>query len=190
MQVFTCWVEVIPLQGHSCPATLAPRCAHSSLVYSVEMHGAPRRGSLVVPVQRLHGTETKSKSSRLKDSTALLSRPSGTVFSPTILMSYFCVARGIIITSCPECGHICSKKVFFLTPQSEPFFFDHAAFFWVPLCLRLCHLWVLMCSQETLCLVNRGERKAWERMKQSDLGATLLPKLYWPGSATELYRTL
>lgn len=146
--------------GDSPPGTLlsgypGPRCAHSSLVYSVEMHGAPRRGSLVVPVQRLHSTETKSKSSRLKGSTAFLSRPSGTVFSPTILMSYFCVARGIIITSCPECGHICPKKVFF-DSTVWTIFFDHAAFFWVPLCLRLCHLWVLMCSQETLCLVNRG----------------------------------
>lgn len=166
-----------------------PLCAHSFLVYSVEMHGAQRRGSPAVSVQQLHSTETKSKSSRLKDSTALLSRPSGNSFVSTILTSYFYVVCGTNITSCPECGHICSKKVFWLHSLNH-FFFDHAAFFWVPLCLRLCHLWVVMCSQGTLRLVNRGDRKAWERMKQSDLGATLLPKLYWPGPATELYRTL
>lgn len=100
-----------------------PLCAHSFLVYSVEMHGAQRRGSPAVSVQQLHSTETKSKSSRLKDSTALLSRPSGNSFVSTILTSYFYVVCGTNITSCPECGHICSKKVFWLHSLNHFFFF-------------------------------------------------------------------
>lgn len=105
-----------------------PLCAHSFLVYSVEMHGAQRRGSPAVSVQQLHSTETKSKSSRLKDSTALLSRPSGNSFVSTILTSYFYVVCGTNITSCPECGHICSKKVFWLHSLNHFFFFWPCSF--------------------------------------------------------------
>lgn len=73
--------------GDSPPGTLLsrypdPLYAHSSLVYSVQLHGAQRRGSPAVPVQQLHSTETNSKFSRLKDSAALISKPSRNSFFP------------------------------------------------------------------------------------------------------------
>lgn len=150
VQVFTCWVEAVPLQWHSCPEISILRVY--SFLISLQCSDAlipkkEKEWGCSSPAPPQHESQVQILQIEWKCN-AILEMLQGlfvfTIFMLVVALIPLALTVGIFVWER------------FLMPQSEPILWP-CSFFWVPLRGRVCYLPVT-CSQGTLCLVSRGER--------------------------------